>query len=55
MLSLLQKAVQRKQIFQNSPWIDQAELDKSILELDDPTNSFVLGGGIADAINPINN
>lgn len=34
---LLQKAVQRKQIFQNSPWIDQAELDKSILELDDPS------------------
>ena len=34
---LLQKAVQRKQIFAQSPWIDQAELDKSILELDDPS------------------
>lgn len=34
---LLQKAVQRKQIFAQSPWINQAELDKSILELDDPS------------------
>lgn len=34
---LLQKAVQRKQIFANSPWINQAELDKTILELDDPS------------------
>lgn len=34
---LLQKAVQRKQVFQNSPWISQSELDKSILELDDPS------------------
>ena len=34
---LMQKAVQRKQIFAQSPWIDQAELDKSILELDDPS------------------
>lgn len=34
---LLQKAVQRKQIFAQSPWIDQAELDKTIMELDDPS------------------
>lgn len=34
---LMQKAVQRKHIFAQSPWIDQAELDKSILELDDPS------------------
>ena len=34
---LMQKAVQRKQIFMNSPWIDQAELDRTILELDDPS------------------
>jgi hypothetical protein len=34
---LMQKAVSRKQIFAQSPWIDQAELDKSILELDDPS------------------
>jgi hypothetical protein len=34
---LLQKAVQRKQIFANSPWINQPELDKTILELDDPS------------------
>lgn len=34
---LLQKAISRKQIFQNSPWIDQAELDRSILNLDDPS------------------
>jgi len=34
---LLQKAVQRKQVFMNSPWINQAELDRSILELDDPS------------------
>lgn len=34
---LMQKAVQRKQVFAQSPWIDQAELDKSILELDDPS------------------
>lgn len=34
---LLQKAVQRKAIFEKSPWINQAELDKSILELDDPS------------------
>ena len=34
---LMQKAVQRKAIFANSPWIDQAELDRSILELDDPS------------------
>lgn len=33
---LLQKAVQRKQLFMNSPWINQPELDKSILQLDDP-------------------
>ena len=34
---LLQKAVQRKQLFMNSPWINQPEIDKSILELDDPS------------------
>ena len=34
---LMSKAVQRKQIFMNSPWIDQAELDRTILELDDPS------------------
>lgn len=34
---LLQKAVQRKQIFGQSPWINQAELDRTILELDDPS------------------
>jgi hypothetical protein len=33
---LLGKAVQRKELFMNSPWINQVELDKSILELDDP-------------------
>jgi hypothetical protein len=33
---LLTKAVQRKQLFMESPWINQVELDKSILELDDP-------------------
>lgn len=32
----LQRAVQRKQLFAGSPWIDQRELDRSILELDDP-------------------
>lgn len=34
---LLQKAVQRKQLFANSAWINQPELDKSIIELDDPS------------------
>ena len=34
---LLNKAVQRKQLFMNSPWINQVELDKSIIELDDPS------------------
>ena len=34
---LLNKAVQRKQLFVNSPWINQVELDKSILELEDPS------------------
>lgn len=34
---LLQKAISRKQLFQNSAWIDQPELDKTILELDDPS------------------
>jgi hypothetical protein len=33
---LLNRAVQRKQLFVNSPWINQVELDKSILELEDP-------------------
>ena len=34
---LLNKAVQRKQLFVGSPWINQVELDKSILELEDPS------------------
>jgi hypothetical protein len=34
---LLNKAVQRKQLFAGSPWINQVELDKSILELEDPS------------------
>jgi len=34
---LLNKAIQRKQLFVNSPWINQVELDKSILELEDPS------------------
>jgi hypothetical protein len=34
---LLQKAISRKQIFVNSPWINQPELDRTILELDDPS------------------
>ena len=34
---LLNRAVQRKMLFQNSPWINQPELDKSILELEDPS------------------
>ena len=33
---LLNRAVQRKQLFVNSPWINQVELDKSILEIEDP-------------------
>lgn len=32
----LQKAVARKQMFTGSPYIQQGELDKSILEIDDP-------------------
>lgn len=31
-----QRAVQRKALFAQSPWINQPELDKTILELDDP-------------------
>ena len=34
---LMNKAMQRKELFVNSPWIDQVELDKSIIELDDPS------------------
>lgn len=34
--AMLQKAVARKQMFQGDPFINQAELDKSILALDDP-------------------
>lgn len=34
---LLQKAIARKTVFANSPWINQPELDKTILELDDPS------------------
>lgn len=32
----IQKSVARKQMLGNSPYIDQGELDKTILELDDP-------------------
>jgi hypothetical protein len=35
--SLMQQAMQRKQLYANSPWIDQRELDKSILAVDDPS------------------
>ncbi len=31
-----QRALLRKRLFAQSPWIDQRELDRSILELDDP-------------------
>ena len=34
---LLQRAAQRKAMFAQSPWINQPELDKTILELDDPS------------------
>ena len=34
---LLNKAIQRKTLFEGSPWINQVELDKSIIELDDPS------------------
>ena len=34
---LINKAVQRKTLFAQSPWVDQVELDKSILELEDPS------------------
>ena len=34
---LLQRALQRKQIFAQSQWVNQPELDKSIMELDDPS------------------
>lgn len=33
---VLQRAIARKQMFTNSPNIDQAELDRSVLEADDP-------------------
>jgi len=33
----LQQAVFRKQLFAGAPWVDQVELDKSIMELDDPS------------------
>lgn len=32
----MQKAVMRKQLLAQSPWIDQEELDRTIVELDDP-------------------
>ena len=32
----LQQAITRKQLFAGAPWVDQVELDKSIMELDDP-------------------
>lgn len=31
-----QRAIQRKALFQGSPWVDQVELDRCILELDEP-------------------
>lgn len=34
---LMQQAIARKQLFSQSPWIDQRELDKSILAVDDPS------------------
>lgn len=34
---LLQKAIQRKQLLGQSPWINQPELDRTIIELDDPS------------------
>ena len=34
---MVQQAINRKQLFQNSPWVAQVELDKSIMELDDPS------------------
>ena len=34
---MIQQAINRKQLFKNSPWVDQVELDKSIMELDDPS------------------
>lgn len=34
--AMLQKAIARKQLFGQSPFWDQAELEKSIMELDDP-------------------
>jgi len=34
---MVQQAISRKQLFMNSPWVDQVELDKSIMELDDPS------------------
>jgi hypothetical protein len=34
---MVQQAINRKQLFMNSPWVDQVELDKSIMELDDPS------------------
>jgi len=33
---VMQKAVTRRQMFINVPWINQKELDKSVLEADDP-------------------
>ncbi|NBW32164.1 MAG: hypothetical protein EBR48_05950 [bacterium] len=34
---MIQQAINRKQLFMQSPWVDQVELDKSIMELDDPS------------------
>lgn len=34
---LLQQAIQRKLLFAESPWVNQIELDKSIIEMDDPS------------------
>ena len=35
--AMVNQAIARKQLFAQSPWVDQVELDKSIMELDDPT------------------
>jgi len=46
----LDKAIMRKQLFAQSPWIDQEELDKQIVELDDPAlikRLFIKPGGQA--------
>jgi hypothetical protein len=34
---VMQKAVARKQLFAQSPWVDPVELDKTVMEADDPS------------------